>query len=308
MKVLSYKGLLILKIKFCLKTYYTDGEGEKQQNENKLQISLRAKTDWCEAVPWARGKLSWQSIYSACPATLNEMRLLGGGHLTEELAWRHWCEDLARTSPTSGESRTGLREAAQGKPGVCKSKPLEWTLRKEAARGDPGARPPPCHLSVHHPSGHPGITHSLLKHTRPAPTVGTGISSSFPVRPTLTLKTPFSKRASSRHLLSAWHACSGRASGTRGRSFGWRACAGGGCEEPRQSGCVRREAGRHSRWRTNALQTQGEGPRDGGHMQRRGLQTEAKEVHRHIVPVKGQNGVKKWTDSAILEIGPSIFT
>lgn len=56
------------------------------------------------------------------------------------------------------------------------------------------------------------------------------------------------------------------------------------------------------------LQTQGEEQSHGEQMQRKELQAAGQEVSRHVVPVRRKNGGKKWTDSAILGIGPSIFT
>lgn len=46
----------------------------------------------------------------------------------------------------------------------------------------------------------------------------------------------------------------------------------------------------------------------GEQIQSTALQMEGEEVCRHGVTVKRKNGEKKWTGSAILEIGPSIFT
>lgn len=84
MKVLSYKELFILKIKFCLKIYYTDGEGEKQPNQTKQKNSkfhCGLRLTGVRLTHRLEGQLSRQSIYSPCPATLNKTSLLGGGHL-----------------------------------------------------------------------------------------------------------------------------------------------------------------------------------------------------------------------------------
>lgn len=161
--------------------------GKKKNNPN---FTVAYDLLVCEAGPWARGKLSRQSICSHCPATLNKTSLLGCGHLIRGAGEG---TDLARGSRAPQQQRPEGSSRGKGMPSRSACSPRGDARRRKEESGVAWLLPPT--LSVYTvPDALCPLSDCALPHQNdPSGSKCQGISSSFLARPTSMLKIPLGK-------------------------------------------------------------------------------------------------------------------